>query len=339
MASFGEGDAGTDLKWVLGIILVLGAVWIISGGPVAFKNTGHVSKLFSIPDVIPKAGSQPSSSQGERGIVSSREVASAVVATTSSGDSVYKGQVSITLGRSGEVSKNTNLEYVTLTASSRNKTPINISGWIIDNGKGGKYYDAYGRIVPGKSTQVAIPFGTTILTGVSKSYLAPIRLSPGGKAYVITGRMPNQNPYLVDASFQATKCTGYLEALPNYNFTPSLSLSCPSYKEETKDIALSDSCLKLVDDYGSNCHTPVISKDPKLGELVDKKVLSGDCKKIILSKFNYVSCFSRHLADKDFYKKDWRVYLNYNGFPLYAQSRATITLYDSLGKLVDTYSY
>jgi len=346
MASFGEGDAGKDLIWVIGFIVVLGVVWIIMGGPASFKSDGAPSRFFNPPDIIPKSASTSGSQKKTTNPKTTTSVSKTtttikapVVEKVDPTVSQYDGQVTISLGRSGDSVSTTNQEYVTLTASSRNKVPINISGWKIDNGKSGKYYDVYGKMVQGHSTQASIPFGTTLLSGISKSSLVVMRLSPGGKAYIVTGRMPNTSPYTIDASFLVNKCSGYLEALPNYKFTPTLSGSCPSYKTDVNTAVLSSSCLSIVDNYGTNCHTPVISQDEELGEVVDKKVIPSDCKKIILSTFNYSSCIARHSSDTDFYKKNWYVYLNYSGFPLYASSRATITLYDNLGKVVDTYSY
>lgn len=348
MASFGEGDAGKDLIWVIGIIFVIGVIWIFMGGPASFKSGEKSSGFFSAPtNIIPGATNNTTTSGGKKTTTSGKTtspVPSATPKFTSAqninpNDSQYKGQVEIRLGQSGESGSSLDQEYVVLTASAQNKAPLNISGWKIDNGKSGKYYDVYGKMVQGKSTQVTIPLGTTLLSGITKNPLDAIKLSPGGRAYVVTGHMPNTSPYKIDASFQVNKCSGYLEALPNYKFTPTLSGSCPAYKIETDNLQLSDSCLKIVDNYGSNCHTPVISQDPTLGEVVDKLVIPADCKRIVLNTFNYSSCFTRHLADPDFYKKDWYVYLNYSGFPLYAKDRVIITLYDSIGKIVDTYAY
>ena len=132
MASFGEGDAGKDLIWVIGIILVIGVVWIAMGGPASFKSDG--SKFFSIPaNIVPGVKSDTTVATGSKKTTTSSKTTpavpsvvpkSAVVKNINPNDSQYKGQVEIRLGRSGENISLTNEEYVILTASSKNKTPL-----------------------------------------------------------------------------------------------------------------------------------------------------------------------------------------------------------------------
>src|SRR5680860_1051527 len=344
MASFGEGDAGKDLVWAIGLFLVLGIAWVFMGGPASFKSGGSPSKFFSITNIIPKSSTSSSTNSTNKstsGITTTKAKPTPTPKPTpivNPNESQYKGLVEIRLGQSYRTSGITNKEYVTLQYSSRNKEPINISGWKIDNGYSARYTDFSGKMVLGKSTVVSIPYGTVLMTGKTPSATGSIILNPGDTAYVVTGSVVEYSPYKIDASFKINKCSGYLEKYDGYNFVPTLSGSCPAYDKELDKTALSDDCYDFVRRYGKSCVTPKITNDDKNGGiLVGGQKMSSSCRKIIESTFNYNSCLDRHLLDEDFLGKKWYVFLRHQG-GLYASERATITLYDSLGKMVDTYS-
>jgi len=355
MASFGEGDAVKDLMWFIGVIVVLGLFWFVSGGPIKYQKSGGTASstaTSSIPNIIPWSGSETATySNNVNTVKNSPPVRSLSRLTGKSGDetdgtsvnpndSVNKGRVTISLGQSGENTNSTNKEYVILRANRNNSAPVNITGWKIDNGQGSTYSDSSGQLVRRDSARITIPSGTQLLSGVTKSVLAPIKLNPGDTAYVITGGVVGGNPYVVDASFRVNKCSGYLANLSGYNFTPRISGSCPEASDEVNLNSLPKTCYNFINStLGSNCRTPNITTDPKTGTLVNGQSLTSFCQNLVVENFNYGSCISKHLRDSDFYKDTWYVFLRANTTGLWARNRATITLYDSIGKIVDEYEY
>jgi hypothetical protein len=65
---------------------------------------------------------------------------------------------------------------------------------------------------------------------------------------------------------------------------------------------------------------------------------SHECTNFIYNKINYPSCVNTHKNDKDFYQKEWRVYLK-RSEKIWKEKRETIILYDDHGKIVDTLKY
>lgn len=335
MASFGEGDAGKDFIWIVGVVLVLGLFWIFSGGPANFKADKEPDKFINSTEKKETTTTSNSKSKSESSFF--KKSLTINQDQKNLNESSYKNQITIKLGQSYRKTGISNREYLIVQASSRNKQSINISGWKIDNGYSQRYQEIGGKMVAGKSTIVTIPYGTVYLTAKSTDPLGPIILNPGDTAYVVTGSIVNSSPYKVSTSFKTNKCAGYLEKYKNYNFIPTLTGSCPSYDKELNSEALSDDCYSAVRRYGRSCQTPKLIDDEEKGILVDGRQLSSVCRKLVVATFNYNACFERHKLDEDFLGKKWYVYLKHSG--LYAEDRATITLYDSLGKIVDTYSY
>jgi len=341
MASFGEGDAGKDLIWIIGIVLVLGIIWIFTGGPASFKSNESPDKFLEGPEVIPVSKkSVETEPEIKKPTIFSRvnSIISKADNSPNFNDSQYEGQITIRLGQSYRKTGIVNKEYLIIQASSRNKQSINISDWNIDNGYSERYQDISGRVVAGRSTVVSIPYGTLLLAGDSPSVLGPIILNPGDTAYVVTGSIVDSSPYNIDASFKVNKCSGYLEKYNSYDFVPTLTGSCPKYSLELDTSRLTDDCFDIVRRYGTSCKTPEVIKDDELGTLVDGRKMVSSCRNLVVATFNYNTCFERHKLDKDFLGKKWYVFLRHQG-GLYSADRATITLYDSIGKIVDTYSY
>ena len=148
-------------------------------------------------------------------------------------------------------------------------------------------------------------------------------LYPGDKAFVISGQSP------IGVSFRVNKCSGYLAQFKNFN--PYLSNNCPLARDENLSSiprrVENDACFDMLSNYPI-CHAQVDSLP--LG-------FSYECTKFITEKLNYNSCIDTHKNDKDFYQKEWRIYLKRNT-ELWTNSRyEVVTLYDNQGKIVDTY--
>lgn len=319
------GSATSDLWWFIAIMAVLGLIWYATGGPSRPES-------WSGPFIEPPApiGTGEIYGAGHVPLPPPRTV----LPTYQSGElpdppliarSPWYGQVSIDSG-SGPYEIQPNQEYIVLEANYGNPAPIAITGWSLTNGKS-------------QPDGITIPYGTRLFIGnSSNSADVPITLSPGARLVLMTGRMPNSNPYTINANFLANKCTGYLEALPQYNFSPALGYSCPSPAKEAGVKGLDNECYDFVSRLAA-CHTPKIERDSDGYEFIDNILgLSSNCRAFLQEHFNYNSCVKWHERDSDFYGTEWRVYLN-RSWELWAANRERITLYDQSGKIVAERDY
>jgi len=336
MADDKPKDTTGDALWFLfKVFLAVFLFWLVTGGPERAKN----DSLFR--DRSDTATSSISSWRDNRGGSTTTRRSRTTNDTTNnetsgevlnSNTSSYQGKVKIRLEKGRSVYQ-PDQEYISLYSVTSNKEPINITGWKLKNGKDEKLYDRSGQLVRYSADTVSIPQGVNLFLAGGPYSLGSISLEPGAKAYVITGRMPNVIPYPIPYSFRINKCSGYLEDLPNYTFTPSLSLSCPRAETEARDVFVDNSCTDFLKRIKA-CHMPEIKQD---GSVDGKFGIGVSCQNFIKTRLNYNACVSHHLADQDFFKKDWMVYLNYKG-ELWPKT-GSITLYDQSGKVVDKLEY
>lgn len=197
-------------------------------------------------------------------------------------------------------------EYIELSYSSRNHQTINITGWKLKSKNGRE---------------------TSIPTGISlpiREKIGPdenIILNPGDKAYIITSASP------LGKSFKINKCIGYLEE--TQKFHPRLPNNCPRpLKDELFPSYLDDTCTDYLNKNFKACTSPVTLPAE----------LSASCKEYVRIFAGYNQCVSRHQYDSDFYKPEWRIYLN-QPTALWNDNSETITLYNDKNFVVDSYSY
>lgn len=321
-----KGNPMSDLKWLIIIILFIGFISKFGLGGVGGKTTS-IRKIIAPP---------PSSFQGE--------TKSSQAAAMADNNSRWKEMLKIGGGNaSGE--DRANQEYIILEAGSGNKEPIDITGWSLTNGKDRKLFLIEGndKQVKGVSDKVAISKGTSIFIPNGVNPQEDIILEPGDRAIITTGKVANGIPFEIKTNFKNNICGGYIEDLDNYDFTPSLYSSCPSPQNEEGVASLDEACYKFVRQM-SPCHTPQFKdvvyrdKEPLTGFVDDVGNLSQQCKNFLKSKYSYESCVLNHLSDKNFFGKEWRVFLNYPR-ELWAKDREVITLYDREGKIVDQLTY
>src|SRR5690606_17716100 len=92
--------------------------------------------------------------------------------------SPYYGQVSIGRGNARQTYQPRE-EYITLTTSRRNKSSIDISGWLLENGDGNKLKRVgSSTFVEGTAVRVAIPQGTNLLQVGQAPIMGSIVLNP-----------------------------------------------------------------------------------------------------------------------------------------------------------------
>ncbi len=220
--------------------------------------------------------------------------------------SVYKDIVDLSfINRSNDPKQ----EYAQIRVNTA-KEPINVTGW---------------RLVSKSSGQsVTIPKGTYLFFTGTQNTEENIYLNSGDVLYLVTGISPN------GASFKLNKCSGYLSQFQT--FTPSLYTNCPQPRNEDLSsipkTVNNDACLDYID-YFPTCRIQTETLPANW---------SYECTSFIYNKINYPSCVSTHKNDKDFYLKEWRVYLK-RSEKIWKDRREEIILYDNNGKIVDTLVY
>ena len=204
-------------------------------------------------------------------------------------------------------------EYILIEANSQNTENIDITGWSLIGSTTKLTYKINGA-------------AKLFFDGYNQNANTDIILSPGEKAYIISGRSPLPN----QTSLAINKCSGYLQT--KYKFNPSLSRKCPypneepTYSQIPYNINTQD-CIDSIDHF-YRCETQT---DFPTG-------FPYECRNFITTNLNYATCVINHKNDDDFYSGDWRVYLN-NSSSIWRRSKETIILLDKSGKKVDSYKY
>ncbi|MEK7579173.1 MAG: hypothetical protein AAB460_01395 [Patescibacteria group bacterium] len=230
--------------------------------------------------------------------------------------SPYAGKVEIQSGNTWTDVRNE--EYVRLSASSDNETPIPITGWVLKS------------LVTDRGAKIGK--GVRVLMGNRPWFSAgTMYLAPGDEAVVSTGGAAG-----IRTSFLVNKCIGYFG---NENrFIPSLYSECPLLEEENLsefDLAFDDfddedeydECMDAIEDVGQ-CERGSAPSD-----------VVKECRAFIREYSNYEGCVKLHKNDSDFLKDEWRIFLNANRNDLWRDDRETIGLFDAQGKLVDVWQY
>ena len=220
--------------------------------------------------------------------------------------SPYKGKIKIAyVNRSNDPS----YEYITLRMDTGD-TPIKINGWMIKSLSSGNL--------------VTIPKGTKLYFEKTNNSEEDVYVSSGDVVYILTGRSP------LGIGFKTNKCSGYLSQFQN--FIPYLYTSCPIPRNENLSsipaISYNDACLDYIESYPS-CRIKTENLPANW---------SFECKKFIEEKIGYPNCVNLHKNDKNFYLREWRLYLNRNSI-LWKNRREDIVLYDNQGKIVSEIKY
>lgn len=326
LMNFNLEKGASDKVFVIGIIAFVVLAWL---GTVTDKEGGGLFGNLSgtsTPENIGYGGSSigVGSENGEL-----------------PGQSPFYGDVRISRGN-GSYEYQPYQEYVTLRASSGNDEPINITGWILENGAGQRYYQVGSSVVRGTATRATIPQGvkTFYLTGLNS--LGQIILEPGDDVVVVTGSpLPVLSKPIV--SFKVNKCSGYIEEFDNVNFVPSLSLGCPDPDDYPEVVSMESNCRDFIRRL-NRCETPEF-KDIRTddggvesGAVNGVLSLSNQCKAFLENHINYSSCVADYINDDDFYKNEWRIWLG-KDWEMWGSRDEIISLYDSRGLLVDRIDY
>ncbi len=302
-----RGSATGDLVLVASIVLVLGVLWILTGG----SDQGTEQRnVFSTNSVFIPIERDPTDTRRDVDQEYER-IAEEYGRTRDFGEtSPYWGLVTIEEFSNGPQQTTPQDEYVILKASSNLDESLTLTGWALQSMISNEV--------------VTLPKATKISTSGNINIEQPIMISPEDIVYVRTGHSP------VGHSFQVNTCSGYFEQFQD--FTPPLSKQCPSPKNELKfaqsdPFRFGDACLTYIENL-SRCSMPLEALP--IG-------FSDSCTIFITEEINYASCVKNHRDDSNFFKPEWRVYLKRN--EEIWSTRDIIRLLDSNGKTVDVFSY
>lgn len=290
------------LKWIIFILVILWIVWFLTGGP----KSGFVSQPFLRPPAPLDTGELYGEPLSIPGFESRSETGSAQ--EESAPTSIFSGSIQLAVGN--PYTQSPQEEYVEIRASYSNTQPINITGWEIKSAISG--------------LGAKIGQGVYLPASGLVNREEQIFLNPGDHAVINTGRSPN------GVSFRLNSCTGYFEQFQD--FAPQLPSQCPLI--ETKDLpavgagGLNDACINYIERL-PQCFAHVLAVPTEL---------SSACGEYINKNIHYSGCVAAHKNDSDFYKSEWRIFLNQNT-ELWRQTRETIKLFDAQGKVIDSLSY
>ena len=287
--------------------------------------------LVVIVLIMPKGPSTPTTNTSQSNTPNSS------VGKVASPSSSYTKDISISTGNAAYAYQSYE-EYVTIY--NRGRDPVDITGWQLKNAKDKRAYSLGGDLRYFPSDIAFVPQAILFISPLGNNLLQNVVLKSGETAIITTGSITVQSPYKI-ISFKENICSGYLENLPEYSFTPPLSRSCPRPADEIGVEGLDTECRNFVKRM-SSCHTPKFETRDREGDIchncVDGKLLSSSCVAFIKNHFNYNSCIANHRDDSKFSGKTWRIFLG-KGWEMWAKQYETIELFDLLGRLVTSRSY
>lgn len=321
-----RGAAGGDLLFFIFFIIVLGIVWALTGGPDRaisrsgpFLNppfplgneSGYSVSNFNIPSVgTPSSGRTQEREEEEQN--SLENLISRIrlgFGELKEEKSPYAGQVTLSVGRAK--SSDPDDEYVIIKTTTSVTDRVVVSSWRIESSVtsygttiGDASYLPYSGQVNVEST-VAVPANTTL--------------------YITTGRSP------IGASFRTNTCTGYFAQFQD--FEPKLKEECPLPESELTDIVgndfvPNDACIDFVEDI-ERCTLTLTQIPGGVG---------SQCSNFVIEDLSYSGCVALHKDDADFYKNEWRMYLDRDQ-ELWKSTRERIRLLDENGKVIAAVSY
>ena len=212
--------------------------------------------------------------------------------------SPWAGKIVVTSLRG--TSKTAESEQITLTNKSTSET-ISITGFVIQNSRGGSFAVPKGHELPGSSA-------------VAND---PIRLRPGEQAVISLGKQERQ------MNFRENLCTGYFDEASR--FSPSLSHRCPEI-EPRGFSQLSDRCVQRLE------------ATPRCRMFKTDQFTDSACAAFGQAHYTYDGCVRDNRDRPDFYAKRWLVWMQ-RDTEFFGNIRDRVTLRDTEGKVVDERSY
>lgn len=230
-------------------------------------------------------------------------------------------------------------EYITI--ENTGQSAVDITGWQLRNGKDKRPYYSNGSQLQKFSADIAlIPKAAKLFMPTNNQVLGNVVLEPGERAVVTSGNNSIRDPYQI-TSFKENICTGYIEMLPSYAFTPPLTQNCPRPSLEPGVENLDRECRDFLATFPS-CQTPKFGGKDYEGEkctnCINGKRLSNVCVDFMKEHYSYQGCLANHAGKPDFYGKIWRIFLG-RSWEMWAEKYESIELFNSAGQLVDYQNY
>lgn len=213
--------------------------------------------------------------------------------------SPYKGKIVISYA-----SGYSNIpEYESITLENRTeKEKINITGFVLESSRGGRFIVPNGYELPGLSGDIARD---------------PIVLKPRERAIITAGRQGER------LNFRTNLCVGYLSELSS--FTPSIYSFCP--RQDTRSLlSLSDRCLRVVE------------STPHCRKVDQNLLLDSNCSQYVNQHLSYAGCVNDFRSRSDFFGSEWYIWMQRREEFL-RDIRDMVILKDIQEKEVDRYSY
>lgn len=314
-----------------GIIVIMIAFWVISGGPSKVATAAKSQPNFiegilngnllgsvlsirlpwrgSIPDLQNPDISQYIDNGHEDTIAFGHSQEELDRARSFGMPSPYRSLVSLQEAHAAE--SDPAKEYMTIVGARGNDGSIDLTGWSVQSAVSG--------------TRLYLPEAASIFIGGAINNPDHVMLAPGGTAIVVSGVSP------VGISFRENICSGYLGKLQTFH--PNLDyVSCPS-----PSAALPETAENLRA-YGSNCLDYVRELSSCDFPQNVPPTLSLACHAFVLDTFSYNGCVRTHRGTPSFLRNTWRLYLNAQ-YNLWDDRHDIIRLLDAQGRTVDAVTY
>lgn len=149
---------------------------------------------------------------------------------------------------------------------------------------------------------------------------AAITLDYGERAIITTGEST------IGKNFKVNKCSGYFNQ--RASFSPPIYAACPTLASRALPSNLNNKCIEYVESL-SACVMPTINADTGI---------NNDCAEFVNQHASYAACVADYKSDKDFDKREWRIYLGKNS-EMWGGNHNLIQLFDPSGKVVVEFSY
>jgi len=314
-----------------GIIVIIIAFWVISGGPSKVATAAKAQPNFiegvlngnllgsvlsiqlpwrgSIPDLQSPDISRYIDKGPEDTIASGHSREELDQARSFGMPSPYRSLVSLREAHAAE--SNPAKEYVTISGARDNDGSIDLTGWSVQSAVSGR--------------RLYLPEAATVFIGGAINSSDHVMLAPGASAIIASGVSP------VGISFRENICSGYLGKLQSFH--PGLGLaSCPRPSDALPETA------ENLRAYGSNCLDYVRDLSPCEFPQGVPATLSLACHAFVLDTFSYNGCVRMYRDKPSFPRNSWHLYLN-SQYDLWDNAHDIIRLLDAQGRTVDAVTY
>lgn len=318
----GISALGTFLFFVI-FLVALGVLWVSTGGP--SRSISH-SSPFLKPPYSPGVNLDGKTTTG--GSIEADTDTDITPPDATEGGSLldyffnfrggstggskptspYAADIQLSAGNAD--SSDPENEYVIISTSRKLAKTITITGWTLES----------------KTFAIRAPIGSAAQIPVMGQIQndIPITIGPDSEVFITTGRSPN------GGSFRVNMCTGYFEQFQDY--APRLDKACLDPQEEAlknpQKTAGNVECIDFMDNLRS-C------------ELYTDDIPSGvgsSCRDFIQNDLSYNGCVTAHRNDPDFYRNEWRIFLNRQQ-ELWVNTHDQIRLLDENGQLIASVTY